>query len=200
MQVNFIFPFPVGQKPALFNLTNEEQTFILQQQQITNTGNTTSANNYILDCEQLTRLKKYCEESVNQYFAAIYAPSSDCGLYITQSWVNFSKPGEQHHKHNHSNSFVSGVFYVEANKQFDKIWFHRTSNDFVIPSNQPNPFNAMSAFFEVGKGELIMFSSTVQHSVMPVETESTRVSIAFNTFIRGTIGESINLNELKFQM
>ena len=41
---------------------------------------------------------------------------SSIHLKITQSWINFTKKGEYHHPHAHPNSLISGVFYVEADK------------------------------------------------------------------------------------
>ena len=44
-------------------------------------------------------------------------------IYITQSWLNYTNFKQYHHAHSHNNSFVSGVFYLKADKNFDFISF-----------------------------------------------------------------------------
>ncbi len=43
--------------------------------------------------------------------------------YITQSWLNYTETNQYHHKHQHPNSLVSGVFYINCDDKFDKIKF-----------------------------------------------------------------------------
>jgi hypothetical protein len=46
-------------------------------------------------------------------------------MRLTQSWLNYTKPGQFHHKHAHPNSFISGVLYMKAARQRDKIYFYK---------------------------------------------------------------------------
>jgi uncharacterized protein (TIGR02466 family) len=197
MQVNYIFPMPVAKTPPMYELTEKEKCFLNNQEITKNESNYTSVNNYILNSEILSDLKKYLEKISNDFFHAVYSPSNDCSVYITQSWVNYSSKGEHHHKHSHPNSFISGVFYIQANNQHDKIWMHRANEEmFFFDTNKFNPFNLANVYFSVNTGETILFPSKIQHSVQPVETNEKRISLAFNTFIKGTIGEGANLNQL----
>jgi hypothetical protein len=41
--------------------------------------------------------------------------------YITQSWLNYTETNQYHHKHEHPNSLVSGVFYVNDMKNLIKL-------------------------------------------------------------------------------
>jgi hypothetical protein len=34
--------------------------------------------------------------------------------FVTQSWLNWTKPGQWHHKHSHPNSLYSGVLYLDV--------------------------------------------------------------------------------------
>jgi hypothetical protein len=47
--------------------------------------------------------------------------------YITQSWANYTKKNQYHHTHEHPNSFISGVLYINANEAHDKITMHKKS-------------------------------------------------------------------------
>ena len=56
--------------------------------------------------------------------------------------------------------------------------------------------NSDTWFFPVKTGDLIMFPSSTTHQVETKQGNNTRISLAFNTFISGLIGEPECLNEL----
>ena len=162
-----------------------------------NEGNATSIDRYVLQDEKLKDLKSYIEKCLKSYVENIYAPDEQFTLSITQSWVNYSKKGEYHHNHFHTNSLVSGVFYINADKEKDKIFFYKREADlFKFLTNSHNPFNIDSIFIPVNTGDMVMFPSNLAHSVPAVETDETRISLAFNTFPVGTIGNHKFLNKL----
>jgi hypothetical protein len=76
-------------------------------------------NNTILRHKAMTKLRDFIESSVSEYFKTIYNPKHQVSLRVTQSWTNYTEPGQWHHKHAHPNSFVSGVFY-SAGQQGDR--------------------------------------------------------------------------------
>jgi len=123
MNIAGIFPQPVGMFDLDRKLTKKELDFINGQDTYPNQGNTTSNNNYILESKELKKLWEFCQASLEQYAQAVHCPRADIEVYITQSWANYTKPGEYHHKHAHPNSFISGVFYVNADPENDKIYF-----------------------------------------------------------------------------
>ena len=59
---------------------------------------------------------------------------------------------------------------------------------------KPSP-NSESWWFEVNEGDVIMFPSSLTHMVQTVDGEE-RISIAFNTFLKGTVGDTNDLTEL----
>ena len=122
MNIHNLFPLPV----AFFNrpVTDEEVVFVKCLETRSNTGNTTSTNNFVL--KSMTPLRSWIEDCVSDYFKATTAPKHNVNLKITQSWVNFSDPGQYHHKHAHPNSFVSGVYYLQTNPD-DRITFTKTN-------------------------------------------------------------------------
>jgi hypothetical protein len=48
----------------------------------------------------------------------------------------------------------------------------------------------------VTKGLLIMFPSRLEHLVLLKKNDNQRISLAFNTFLKGKLGENKSLNEL----
>jgi uncharacterized protein (TIGR02466 family) len=197
VKINNLFPTPVAFFKLGRDLTEAELEFIKGQEHYPNAGNTTSKDRKILKNKELTDLREFIEDSLVEYFKAIHAPKYDVNLYLTQSWANYTEPNQFHHKHAHPNSFVSGVFYPQADRSVDKIYFFKEDYQRIkIPTEQYNPYNSESWWFDVGAGDLILFPSHLMHMVETKEGENTRISIAFNTFVKGYIGSDENLTGL----
>ena len=111
--------------------------------------------------------------------------------YITQSWLNYTTIKEYHHVHFHPNSFLSGVFYFDAIEGVDCIRFHKAKYQTIMPDvYQFNDFNCEFYNFSVKTNQIIIFPSHLTHSVPAKENKNTRISLAFNTFITGTVSAS----------
>jgi uncharacterized protein (TIGR02466 family) len=196
MQINPLFPVAVGK----FNLgrpfTTEEFFFVDNQPMHNNMGNTTSENHYVLKDEALTNLNGFLQSSVDEYLKTIYAPKHEVKLRITQSWLNYTKEGQYHHKHAHPNSFISGVLYLKADASKDKIYFYKDGYQQIkLPTEQFNLFNSDSWWIPVAAGELVLFPSSLTHMVETVQGDE-RISLSFNTFPVGYVGEEKDLTAL----
>ncbi len=111
----------------------------------------------------------------------------------------FSEQGQWHHKHAHPNSFVSGVFYLNTNAD-DKIYFYRSGwKQIIFPPEEWNLYNSESWWFEAKVGRLILFPSSLEHNVPSVQGEETRISMSFNTFPVGIVGDEMELTGLKLE-
>jgi len=193
MRIETLFPTPVG----FWNLvlTKNEIDFVLGLEQKPNDGNTTSKNNYLLREPEMDRLSLFVDSCLGEYMKTTFAPKYDVKPYITQSWANYTKPGQYHHKHAHPNSFISGCVYIAA--KGDRIYFYRDGYQQIkLPTENWNPYNSDSWWFEVNEGDVILFPSNLTHMVQTVDGEE-RISIAFNTFLKGTIGGANELTELE---
>jgi uncharacterized protein (TIGR02466 family) len=198
MNVHNLFPLPVGFFRLGRDLTKTELEFILGQDKHANQGNTTSNNRTILKNKELTDIRDFIEDAILEYFKTVHDPKSDVALYVTQSWANYTDPGQYHHKHAHPNSFISGVFYPQADRSVDKIYFYKSGYERIkVQPATWNHWNSESWWFEVGAGDLILFPSHLEHMVETKVGNETRVSIAFNTFLKGHIGVDENLTGLQ---
>lgn len=197
MQINNLFPIPVVFFPLDPGVTRQEIEFIKSLPQRANMGNTTSADSYLAKRPEMARLVEFFNKSVEQYVQAIYAPKREVNLRITQCWANYTNPGQYHHKHEHPNSLVSGVFYVQTDPQVDRIYFYRAGYQTIkITTENFNMFNSESWWFESTPNTLILFPSSLSHNVDQVKAEDTRISISFNTFPVGSCGLGEELTEL----
>lgn len=156
---------------------------------IFNMGNTRGKDGYVLDLPIFAELKQFIMSHIKKYMQKVYG-NNDIDVYMTQSWLNYTKPNEFHHKHSHPNSFLSGVFYINAIKGEDRIRFHKDKVPlFNFKTQQQNNYTSQEVSIMVETGDLVIFPSTFIHDVPQTTTNETRVSIAFNTFIRGYLGD-----------
>lgn len=197
--INGIFPTPIYISKLNRELTNHELSFIDKNKLdvYKNEGNTTSNDNYILNHKQFKDIKKNLDLKVQDYFEKIISPTDTIKPYITQSWLNYTETNQYHHKHQHPNSLVSGVFYINCDNKFDKIKFFKEDYKTIKPEiKEWNIWNSESWWFPVKTGDIILFPSSLTHMVETKEGTNTRISLAFNVFIKGTIGNNKNLTEL----
>ena len=192
-----LFPKPVKLIDLPRDFTKSELDFFCSLEERGNTGNTTSKDSRVLDGVVLSEIKKFCTREVNAFCEEVYKNSSDVELYITQSWVNYNRPGQHHHEHSHSNSFISGVLYIHADEEFDRINFYNREHVWLkLDPTEYNVFNSESWFFPVGTGTLCLFPSNLKHAVPPNTQEYTRISLSFNSFLRGNMGSEDQLTHL----
>ena len=179
----------------IFNLNRdfskkEKQVLKKEQKKVNNNiFNKISKNKDIFAISDLKEIKRFISSSLKEYLENVVSPKHKIGLYTTESWLNFTKKGERHHKHHHPNSFISGVFYFNTAKK-DMICFHKKSkNNFEIETDKFNLFNSNSWDLPVNSGQLVLFPSYLEHSVPVLKENVTRISLSFNTFIIGDINK-----------
>ncbi len=197
--INSIFPTPIYISKLNRELTNQELSFIdnTKLDVYKNEGNTTSNNNYILNHKVFKNLKTDLHLRVKDYFVKVLSPTDTITPYITQSWLNYTETNQYHHKHQHPNSLVSGVFYINCHEEFDKIkFFNDTYKTIKTEIKDWNIWNSESWWFTVKTGNIILFPSSLTHMVETKQGDNTRISLAFNVFIKGTIGNDKSLTEL----
>lgn len=189
MNIDYLFPIPIA-LIKLPILDNNELNFINSLEMMQNKNNLISRNRNILETETLSDLNSLLNYDLKRYFNEIYSPITDLNIYITQSWINVNKPGHSHHIHKHPNSFISGVYYIKAKKSVHSITFSREMADPILfPSKIYNKFNSTEWTYPVESGDLILFPSYLNHSVSSNLDTDDRISLGFNSFLKGKIGD-----------
>ena len=162
------------------------------------TGNIKSKSDYILDEKELSVLKKFCLESVQEYISDVLGIRDE--IEIHQSWVNVNKPGQNHPEHYHGNSFISGVFYLSSDQEGGspitfKSELHKSNFSILTVPEDPfakyYPSVAASFNYPSIPGELILFSSTTTHLVPTNKSDEVRVSLSFNTYPKIPFGSKV---------
>jgi uncharacterized protein (TIGR02466 family) len=199
MEILELFPTPVGTAHIGRNLTIDELNFIdslNNENDAMYNGpnadyNKITKNIQVLHEEPLQNLKHDLEEIIQEYFMRVWCPKQDVRVYITTSWFTFTRQGQEHFKHSHPNSFISGTFYPTSSDN-DTITYADDNRDvhyhFDIPPAQENQFNSRIYTDPTPHGSIKMFPAKLKHQVLPKEDNHPRVCLAFNTWLTGTIG------------
>lgn len=203
-QIQSLFPTPIVSNKFTESFTKKEKEFIQSHaDKVIKTDsylNNISKDKYVLEYKEMSRIKKFIEENINYYLKNVVCADDKVSLRITQSWINYTEPDKSHHRHSHPNSYISGVFYFNADKEYDRIYFIReVYRQLLINPQEFNLWNSTSWWLPVGTGDLLIFPSDLLHMVDNTVTKDTRISIAFNTFPVGLIGSDIDATSLHLQ-
>ena len=153
-----------------------------------------SENLAILNTIQLRDLQGRIEKGLQEYQDHLGVDTTQVEMRITTSWLNRYHKGHSTHQHHHSNSIISGVYYLGDCDKSAPIQFHRAPgyvnlwpNTINLPIKTHNALNIDIITVIPKAGELIMWPSHLAHSVPPNQSDTARHTIAFNTFIKGTL-------------
>ena len=199
--INNLFPTPIYTTKIDRGFTKQELQFVKEQKKhcSNNRGNINTKDNYILNRKQFKNIKKFLDKHCKEYLDTVICPKNNIELYITQSWLNYTEANQYHHQHAHPNSVISGVFYFDSDIKNDKILFTKGGYQQISPEIDKEKFNLWNSstwFFSVETGNLFMFPSSTIHQVETKQGNNTRISLAFNTFYKGSVGSNTLLTEL----
>ena len=110
-------------------------------------------------------------------------------LEITQSWINVSEHGNDHAMHTHPLSILSGILslsgHVETNFYVDSIYSLPT---FMCPDAMDSEL-LIKQTLRLESGVLVIFPSTLKHDVSGYSGSEKRLTLSFNSFFSGMIGD-----------
>ena len=159
-----------------------------------------SKNTCVLDLRNYKSIRERILEGLKEYTSNILCIADSVRFYLTQSWLNINPPGTHHHRHIHPNALISGVYYIDV-EESASITFASSNatsrygnTSFSLPLQKYNIWNSLVWRQPVKTNEIIYFPSGLEHSVDENESNKERISLAFNVFFTGTIGEPQGLN------
>lgn len=202
MRTSGIFPIPIGIgsiERAFTKLELNSIKSLKKDATVNEFGFLSSDNKYLFDEQEFTDLHSACLSNVISYLESFNSPSNDdVEIYITQSWVNFINKGEAIPPHNYLNSYVSGILFVNAEAGQNDLYFVNPIKHFLLNyiPKEWNPYNSTQWFFPVKTGDIVLFPSSLSHFFKPLLNSNERISISFNTFIKGKFGSKNNFTEI----
>jgi uncharacterized protein (TIGR02466 family) len=198
-KVTIVFPTTITFGNIDRKFSNSELEFFKKQEEnvIKNEGNITSMDSYLFKHKVMNTLHNEVLLSLQHYINNIIVASDKVKPYVTQSWLNYTDPGQYHHVHSHPNSFLSGVVYIDADEKYDSIVFCKNQFDQIkLQPKEFNLHNSESWAIPVKTGDIIVFPSSLMHRVDKTINPKTRISLSFNSFLRGNIGDKLSRSEL----
>ena len=192
-----ICPYPMDYSKELEWIRNCETR---KENKGGDTGNYThynrqSEDTFVLDKPELANIRAFIEAKLHKFVTEIMASTDK--MVITQSWLNKNKKGESHHEHVHPNSMVSGVWYPQIHESLPPIQFrHRNQRDVSLQTEKYNTFNSATFMLPMKRGELILFPSNLTHSVPVNQSDEERISLSFNSWPKGNMGDIKSLTYL----
>jgi len=185
-------------------VVNKEVYETLEYKRMSYNNGDISTEKFVLDNPKFKEIKDTILLHLNLYAYDVLKVNKSIEFYLTNSWITRHHQNDYSQTHSHYNSIFSGCFYLDVSEE---------SGDFIIENNPLatniftptlRPFmednsniNANDWIVKPKKGDLILFPSTVLHSVNQNKTNKPRYSLAFNTFMRGSLGDFIDRVELK---
>ena len=147
-----------------------------------------SQDNFILNHSKMKKVRVWIQEKINFYINNILGSSNK--VFITQSWVVFGSKGQNLHIHNHPNSIVSAVWYPYLTKEQSPLILTQLGLPFTLKLKikNDNQWNSKSGAAPLETGHLIIFPSSVYHSVDVSDSNDTRISLALNTWTTDEVG------------
>lgn len=123
-------------------------------------------------------------------------------LSVCLMWVNRSFKGQWHHTHIHPWSYLSGIIYLTGNS--GKTWFSRNcdynpSNNFSIRNPDDN-INRIIHRHTPEPGTMLIFPSAIPHSVDENLEDEPRITLSFNSFPEGRVGNVTTLSGLNLKI
>ena len=194
-----IFPLPVL-ICKYENSIEEEFTFVKNLKYIEQkeNGNFKSDDTYLLKHQELSKIKEFFLQSLNKFTQNILQTKQR--LVVTQAWTNRNPPHSKHHEHVHPNSIISGVFYFRQSKTLPPIQFSKAVQDGIkLTPEKYNNLNSEIFLLPMVDGELVLFPSSLRHSVPLNKGNEERFSMSFNTFCIDEMGSKDSLTHLNLR-
>ena len=180
-------------------ISAEQIKFIQGLKMVNNMENLISENLYIFEEPELKSIKDAIQEILDIYAREVLCIEQR--LYVTQSWSLTNNPGVGMHGHSHSNSILSGsLYYCELPAPPATMVFTRHVSyqqiDLPPDASKRNIYNTPINRVIPKQNDVILFSSRLTHMVEPNTAGQTRHAIAFNTFVKGKLGNYRDVSEL----
>jgi len=199
-KIDTLFAEPLFKADISEAISPEQVEYIQNLPMVQNQTNLISEDRYIFNHPKMQSIKDAVQLALDVYAEQVMGISQR--LYVTQSWSLINTPGVGMHGHSHSNSVVSGsLYYCEMQEPVSRMIFdrHRAYQQLKLDpkADKRNLFNTPVNLVIPKKGEVCLFSSSLQHLVEPNASSTARYSIAFNAFVRGKLGDYVDVSELE---
>lgn len=197
-----LFPVPVYISKIEISEQTKQQVKQQHFEEIGSKNGFMTATTDMLGNSEFAELRKLIDSHVQDYVKNIYAPEDGIEFFLTTSWAMLHRPGNWSHTHTHANAIVSGILYLTTDAKSGDLLFTNAHNNLApklltINKKSYNPYNTEFWHITPEDNQIVIFPSNLPHSVNRNESEIDRYCIAFNYFIRGTLGHHEGLLNIR---
>ena len=143
--------------------------------------------NILLD-PSLKDLKTWIEIQAKDYLDNELGIDYD-EFFFSESWININGKGGDQKVHNHSNSIVSGTYYLKSLDGHPPLDFHKVKSEnepFISLTEhyaQGNPNTTSKVSFPSTQDSMLVFQSQLYHGHMASELEENRIGLSWNALV-----------------
>ena len=150
-----------------------------------------SLDTHILNNKSFKFLKKIIEKEFNTYKNNVLQ-YHNTDFKITTSWISKTEPGQSSNYHNHSNCMYSGILYLTTPINCGGISFlnYFDKETIKLIPTKYNLHNSKEFTFNPQAKTICFFPADVHHKILPNHSNEVRLSLAFNLFPSGQLGNS----------
>lgn len=176
----YISPIPFGDNTDLTKFTYEQYKGSTKLR-------TEKFKNILLD-PSLKDLKTWIEIQAKDYL------DNELGIdyeefFFSESWININGKGGDQKVHNHSNSIISGTYYLKSLDGHPPLDFHKVKSEnepFISLTEhyaQGNPNTTSKVSFPSTQDSMLVFQSQLYHGHMASELEENRIGLSWNALV-----------------
>jgi uncharacterized protein (TIGR02466 family) len=157
----------------------------------------TSTETKILHKEEYISLRNQINDKLNIFLYDIIKIKKNQKFKLMNSWINIHKKNDWAQAHEHSNSYISGIVYLDVNDESGKLVFYKERNWLNIFPKTPelnfeeyNEINSQTWSYIPKNNDIFLFPSFLTHSVEKNLSNKDRYSLAFNFYPEGEFGSN----------
>ena len=141
----------------------------------------------LLDREEFSWVKVWIEDTAATYVKDVLGELLIEDIVVTDSWLNVCNKGGYQYPHHHTNSYISGTYYVNFEEGHAPLIFRnencsmfsrQQSISLGIDNDNPNKYNSDTIIWPE-KGECLFWQSHLTHGYTD-NGKDDRISISFN--------------------
>jgi uncharacterized protein (TIGR02466 family) len=143
------------------------------------------SNNIYSHHENMPNINRLIE-SINKHSKIIFDNYGVKEKYIANIegiWLNINTPGSSNGTHIHTDSILSGIYYVRVPEDSGDLVFQNNLTQAYINGTflkEDTDITKPSAHYKPVEGAVIIFPSWIPHYVLANNSDKDRISIAFN--------------------
>ena len=199
MDIVNLKPIPIGYEKQAYQISKKELKIIKNIKYLSPNKDdyfgwgwdfNLSKSGTLLENKGLTNLKNFFIQKAKEYTQDILQIKDE--IYLTQSWSTLNKTDAFHRPHNHPNTFLSLVYYVQCEDGFISFDLNTSSLcegfNFQYTVDKSNVYNSQIWRLPVTTGDLVLFPGHIYHGTTPNRSKQSRIILGANFFIKGVLG------------